>query len=638
MSESSSSSAGQISSSSSSAPAAGGQCGVEAPDSLPAEIASLPSVKCVVVDQFGYLPDAQKVAVLRNPEQGFDANIAFTPGASYSLVNTQTNQTVFTGAPTAWNSGAVHSVSGDSAWWFDFSSVTATGEYVVVDEQNRVRSPAFRIDANVYREVLVQAVRTFFYQRAGFAKATPYAGPGWADGASHLGAGQDTEARLWNDAGNASTERDLSGGWYDAGDYNKYTNWHADYLLTLLHMYQENPSVWTDDFNLPESGNGIPDLIDEIKWGMAWLIKMQENNGSVLSVMGLHHASPPSAATGASTYGPATTAATLSSAAAFALGSKILGEFETLEVYASDLINRAEQAWSWAAANPAEIFYNSNNVAAGEQEVDDNGRAIKKRTAAIYLFAATNNANYRTFVDANTPTINWVGPWNQPELRPQLYYASLDNATSAKAEAIRTQYTNAMNNNWNDLGSDPYRAFLGANDFTWGSNRTMAYQGIKFYNQTLYSLGTQSTAEVDSAALGYLNYLHGVNPLGKVYLSNMGGHGAEDSVDSFYHSWFSNGSPNWDSVTESSFGPAPGFLVGGPNPSYSWDGCCPDSCGGSANNAMCGMAPLSPPAGQPPAKSYLDFNDSWPLNSWSVTENHNAYQVAYIYLLSKYVQ
>ena len=166
----------------------------------------------------------------------------------------------------------------------------------------------------------------------------------------------------------------------------------------------------------------------------------------------------------------------------------------------------------------------------------------------------------------------------------------------------------------------------------------MAYQGLSFYNHQTYELEGADARDSDNIALGYIHYLHGVNPLGKVYLSNMGDYGAKDSVDSFYHSWFSHGSPHWDSVSESSFGPASGFLVGGPNPSYSWDACCPDSCGGSGNNAMCGTAPLSPPADQPPAKSYKDFNNSWPLNSWAVTENHNDYQVAYLLLLSKFVQ
>jgi hypothetical protein len=147
--------------------------------------------------------------------------------------------------------------------------------------------------------------------------------------------------------------------------------------------------------------------------------------------------------------------------------------------------------------------------------------------------------------------------------------------------------------------------------------------------------GIDPTDDADAAraAEGYLHYLHGVNPLSLVYLSNMGGHGAARSVTRFYHTWFAHGSPLWDAVGVSTYGPPPGYLVGGPNPSYSWDGCCPSGCGG----ASCGSAVLSPPAGQPAQKAYLDFNDGWPLDSWQVTEPSGGYQTAYIRLLSKFV-
>ncbi|MCK4746258.1 MAG: T9SS type A sorting domain-containing protein, partial [Bacteroidales bacterium] len=105
----------------------------------------------------------------------------------------------------------------------------------------------------------------------------------------------------------------------------------------------------------------------------------------------------------------------------------------------------------------------------------------------------------------------------------------------------------------------------------------------------------------------------------------------------FFHSWFKNGSPLWDRVGTSTYGPAPGFLTGGPNPSYNWDGCCPSGCGSSSNNAKCSSESISPPKEQPNQKSYKDFNTSWPLNSWSVTENSCGYQVRYIRLLSKFV-
>ena len=84
-------------------------------------------------------------------------------------------------------------------------------------------------------------------------------------------------------------------------------------MIGLLGAYVENPNVWTDDFDIPESGNGIPDILDEVKWGLDWLERMQNQDGSMLSILALEAASPPSAARGASRYGPSNSSATITS-------------------------------------------------------------------------------------------------------------------------------------------------------------------------------------------------------------------------------------------------------------------------------------------------------------------------------------
>ena len=109
-------------------------------------------------------------------------------------------------------------------------------------------SVAFSIAANLYKPILIQAVRMLYYQRAGFQKKARYAGVGWADKASHMGPGQDSEARLYSAKSDKTTARDLHGGWYDAGDFNRYTRWSGDYVVGLLHAYHESPSAFTDDF------------------------------------------------------------------------------------------------------------------------------------------------------------------------------------------------------------------------------------------------------------------------------------------------------------------------------------------------------------------------------------------------------
>lgn len=604
--------------------------------------------KYIMVDQFGYLTNARKVAVLRMPRTGFDANSPQFWPQQVSVVNSATGATVYTWWPVEWNTRATDPSSGDQVWHFDFSNITTPGTYEIVDAGGQ-RSARFEIGDNVYRNVLIQAVRMFYYQRLGQARTANNAGLNWADGASNLGPGQDSQARRFLDSGNAATARDLRGGWADAGDYNKYTSWAANYAQELMDAYVQNPAVFTDDFNLPESWNGIPDILDEAKWGLDWMKRMQNSDGSVLSVVGVVGASPPSSSTGPSYYGDASTTATLATAAAFAEGAKVLGSLNnaSLNTYAADLLTRAKNAWNWAQANPNVLFYNNDEnrgtkgLAVGQQETDDNGRKSLKLMAAVRLFAATGDATYKSYVDTNYTDAAMFRDWNLSgfsagDARNLLYYASLPNATPTVATAIRTQFLDlwgrADYDGWGkvDAQTDPYRAYIGS--YTWASNAVKANAGSLFAEESYYGISRHSAEEDANVAADYVHYMHGVNPLGKVYLSNMYSFGAENSVNRLWHSWFTQGTP-WNDAKQSPYGPAPGYLAGGPaGTQYKWDDRCPGV------SPQCGSAPPSPPYGQPSQKTYLDFNDGWPLNSWSVSEPSNGYQTAYIRLLARFVK
>jgi hypothetical protein len=612
-----------------------------------------PVSKDIVVDQFGYLPDGEKIAVIRDPQTGFDAAESFTPGATYALVNVATGTRVLTSAPAAWNGGATDTSSGDKAWWFTFTSVTTPGDYYVLDVDRNVRSYPFTISDQIYRDVLEQAVRMLFYQRAGQVKDAAHAGAGWTDAASFTGALQDGHVRLFSDKNNAATERDLHGGWYDAGDLNKYTSWTAGYVETLLRAYAENPTIWTDDFNIPESGNGIPDVLDEAKWGLDFLVRLQSSDGSVLSIVGEPAASPPSAATGQSLYGPANTSATLATAAAFAAAARILklpGN-ATLNTAAADLLTRAKNAWTWAVANPNVQFKNndsasgSSGLGSGQQETDDYGRLVYKLDAAAQLYAVTGDATYKTFFDANYNQLHliatgYVSPWDVSGQDAALDYADAAGATPATVTAIRNAYLTGAKGSGN-LGAitgnkDPYLAYM--QDYVWGSNSTKSQVGNLFAAVVSHKLDATSNADMTRAASRYIHYIHGTNPLSLVYLTNMYDHGAENCANEMFHTWFADGSAMWDRAGTSTYGPPPGYMTGGANPGYDWDTCCPSGCGGTANNAICTSMSISPPKGQPQQKSYKDFNTAWPLDSWSVTEPSDGYQVAYIRLLSKFVR
>ena len=206
--------------------------------------------------------------------------------------------------------------------------------------------------------------------------------------------------------------KDLRGGWYDAGDFNKYTSWTARYIIVLLRAYEEHPQAFSDDYGIPESGNGIPDILDEVRWGLDWLRRMQNSDGSLLCVQGLDSASPPSDAKGVSFYGPPTTSATLMAASAFAYASKIFASRPEpdLKRYADGLKEHATLAWTWATANPHVLYYNndelkqpgSKGLAAGQQEMSETDRLRAQLEAATYLFEMTGAPQFRLFADSPT--------------------------------------------------------------------------------------------------------------------------------------------------------------------------------------------------------------------------------------------
>ena len=601
----------------------------------------------IVVDQFGYLPELNKRAVIRDPQIGFDRDRQYRPGRTLAVIDVRSGRPVFKGPAMAWKNGEIDPASGDRIWHFDFSSVSTPGSYVIRDVDRRVDSDVFVISQDVYRTVLRDAFKAFYYQRAGFEKREPFARVGYVDGASHLGPGQDREATRYDAKGDLSTARDLRGGWYDAGDYNQYTSWTSNYVSSLLSSYIENRSAWTDDMGIPESGNGIPDILDEVLWGLEWLTRMQNEDGSMLSVLGRSEGSPPSAATGPSYYGSENTSSTVTASGAFAQAATVFRGVPQLRRKAREFDTRARRAWAWADANPNVKFYNNSDdhgsagLAAGQQEVETKRLQKKTMIAAAQMFGMTGDITYSRRVRRLYDLVGGIDPSTANGFEGDLgftllHFANKQGVPADFSRRIRNDYEKAMRaySGWGSEGDDGYNSYV--DGYWWGSNSTKARRGSVYTQALVAGLHQADARRTKSRAADYLHYLHGVNPMGLVYLTNMDHAGAERSVSTLYHAWFKDGSEDFDSTKTSRFGPAPGHLVGGPNPGYSRDDCCPSQCGGYGNR-ICKRPILTPPSGQPPAKSYAEFNDPWPLNSWEVTENSLGYQISYLRLLSKFV-
>jgi len=588
----------------------------------------------LLVDQFGYRPGDVKVAVIRNPQVGYDSAAKFTPGPKYQVRRAADGTVVFAGTPTVWHGGAVDTSAGDNGWWFDFSPLTTPGSYFVFDIQRNVRSATFKVDQQVYKEVLKAAMRMYYYQRSGIAKQPPNAASCWIDDPAYIGPNQDTEAHDITDPDNPAKFRNLSGGWFDAGDTNKYVTFAAQPVHQLLTAYQENPAVFTDDFDIPESGNGVPDVLDEVKWETDWLKKMQYADGSAALKVGetvYASASPPSTDRNTRYYIPSCTSGTIAVAGMFAHAAYVFGTAPSLAAEAAELKSRAIAAWhNYQSITPKETHCDTGVIHAGNADWDADAQNAAAVTAAVYLYAITDDADYDAYVKTHVREAKpyhdtgW-SRYNPEQGEALLFYTTLPHADPALRDTLRNDKLGDSRSGNKIYGFHPdddlYRAFLNEGQYHWGSNNPRAGYGNTNEDMITYKIAADGTADFRTRALETLHYFHGVNPFAMVYLSNMQAYGATRSVNEIFHAWFAHGT-KWSDALTSECGPAPGYVPGGPN--------------AHASNDV--PKYLAPPSGQPPQKSYKDWNVGTPENSWVINEPAIYYQSGYVKLLSKFAR
>ncbi|MAX81659.1 MAG: glycoside hydrolase [Crocinitomicaceae bacterium] len=599
---------------------------------LISHISMAQSLDFIHVDQFGYLPTHTKVAVISNPVDGFNASNSYVPGTQLEVHDVATGMSVYTGAIQQWNNGATHSQSGDEGWWFDFSTVTQPGDYYVYDPVNDDSSAVFTISDTVYNPVLQAALKMFYYNRCGVEKTAPAAANGFTDAIAFT---QDTASRDVYDQTNAATAKDMSGGWFDAGDYNKYVTFAEAPVHDLLWAYQENPEIFNDNMNIPESGNGVPDILDEIKWEMDWLLKMINNDGSVHIKIGSRSyseniSSPPSANTALRYYAPTCTSSGIAAASMLAHAALVFEQIPSLSAYAQTLETQAVNCWNYVLPdlnnNTLDENCDDGSVKSGDADKTATEQYQMALAAAIYLFDLTGNTDYNQYVINHISDADEIAStgWSNYTIKTSdalLHYTTLPGADNSVVSTILNSASTASSGNWNhyfqfDETIDLYRAFNNDWNYHWGSNNQKSNMGILNYMFHHYGIDTSATSTYELRVKEHLHYFHGVNPLSQVYLTNMGDYGAEKSANEMFHAWFYDGT-DWDNAETSLYGPAPGYVTGGPNQYY------------YANSA------LIPPYGQPPLKAYLDFNTGSPDNSWEITEPAIYYQASYVRLLAE---
>jgi endoglucanase len=512
------------------------------------------------LNQLGFYPEAPKAAFVKG-----------AAGDRFHVVGVSRGDTVFAGRLSA---PIAAPMSSDTARRADFSGVRRAGVYVL-DVPGVGVSHRFEIGPRVHEGLAIAAARGFYFQRMS-VPIEPRFGGRWNWAAGH----PDTAVLVHPSA--ASEQRPAGytlsapGGWYDAGDYNKYVVNSGITVGTLLSLIEEFPEyVAGMHLNIPESGgSGVPDLLHEVLYNVRWMLLMQDpHDGGVyhkLTNARFDGYVMPAEATTPRYVVQKSTAATLNLAATMAQASRILRPYERhFPGLADSTLTAATRAWQWARGNPA-VLYDQNAMnrqfqpevvtgAYGDRDVSD-----EWVWAAVELAVTTGQDTFYTavpvFLDAGAP----LPSWNQ--VRTLGYYTlaragdRLPRRLAADRERVRRLLVATADTLIEGTERSAYRTVMGGHprNFIWGSSSVAANQGIALI--AAYRLtGERRYLE---HALGNLDYLLGRNATGFSFVTGFGG---RTPMHPHHRQSIA------DAVTE----PVPGLLSGGPNPGRQDQSGCP---------------------------------------------------------------
>ena len=185
------------------------------------------------------------------------------------------------------------------------------------------------------------------------------------------------------------------GGWHDAGDYGKYTGPGAVAAAHLLYAWKLFPDGCSEALNITETGNGIPDILNEARYELNWLLQMQRSDGSFHHKLTKAHFAPfimPQQDLEPEYLMPVTHCATGAACACLALASRVYRTFDPS--FSGRLLSASRQAWNWLEANPDfKPFQNPEGVRTGQY--GDKSDTDERFWAACELYAATENREYR---------------------------------------------------------------------------------------------------------------------------------------------------------------------------------------------------------------------------------------------------
>jgi len=510
----------------------------------------------VGLNQLGYEPASAKQALVLHANTD-----------SFYILTNSRNDIVYKGKLSDARKSPVSALSAKLA---DFTSIKQPGNYWLSLPGVKEYWPV-TIGNAVYEPLSAAAIKAFYFQRSDMELQPAYAGK-WARPAGH----KDTKVLIHASAAGknrpAGTVIASPGGWYDAGDYNKYIVNSGVTMGTLLSAY-EDFSLYYDTLKLaiPESGNAIPDLLDEILYNLRWMMTMQDPADG-----GVYHKCTNAAFDGMVMPGVTkepryvvqkSTAAALDFAATMAQAARIFRAFKSqLPGLADSCLKAAVNAWNWAEENPR-VLYEQEEMnkrfqpaittgGYGDRQLDD-----ERFWAAAELLVTTGQTSHAAQLTKTVSSIQSLPGWPQVGmlgiftlLRHAGRINDLPLLTAARKQVLLLA-DSLLRGREKSLSATVMGARI--NDFVWGSSAVAANQGMLLINAYLQ---TKEQKYLDGA-LSNLDYLLGKNATGYSFVTGMG----------FKTPMHPHHRPSYADQIED---PVPGLLSGGPNAqAYRQDKC-----------------------------------------------------------------
>ncbi|WP_228122352.1 glycoside hydrolase family 9 protein [Saccharothrix syringae] len=533
----------------------------------------LPPTKKVQVDQVGYVPGLPKQATLVS---------SATTAQTWTLKNSA-GTTVATGQTTP---KGVDAASGDPVHLIDFSSFNTVGTGYTLTVGTDTSYP-FDIGTDAFSKLRYDSLAYFYHNRSGIEIQAQYVGDAYARPAGHLNVAPNQGD---NNVPCLATitcgyNLDVRGGWYDAGDHGKYVVNGGISVWQLINAYERakligDASVLGDGkLRIPESANGVPDILDEARWEVEFLLKMQAPNGMV------HHKIHDQNWTGLPLLphedpqlrrlSDTSTAATLNMAAVAAQAARV---WKTIDpAFSAKAQAAAVKAYAAAKANPNKIA--DPNDGTGGGSYSDSKLTDEFYWAAAELFTTTGESSYRSDLTASPhykgASLDDRGfDWGSTGPLGDITLALVPNGLpAADVAAIKAAFVAVADKHLTQMASQgypaPYKTTTG--DYDWGSN------GLVANNTSVLALAHDFTgqAKYREGVFQALHYFLGRNPTSYSYVTGYG----EQPVKNVHHRhWANQLDPDLPTAP-------PGALSGGPNSALQdpvaarvLQGCKPQKC------------------------------------------------------------